>query len=97
MRKLLNRKIVEQDRIGAIGHEKFTDYNDIVPDFRATETEIVDVIGYVTGSLRQFNQRSVQAFIDQKFLSCLNWKWRERSFVKITERTYEKRTSTPHR
>jgi transposase-like protein len=23
-------------------------------------------------------------------LSCLSWKWRERSFVKITERTYEK-------
>jgi hypothetical protein len=25
------------------------------------------VIGYVTGSMRQFNQRSVQAFIDQRF------------------------------
>ncbi len=25
-------------------------------------------------------------------LSCLSWKWRERSSVKITERTYEKRT-----
>jgi hypothetical protein len=38
-----------------------------LPVFRTTETEIVDVIGYVTGSMRQFNQRSVQAFIDQKF------------------------------
>jgi hypothetical protein len=28
MRKLLNRKIVEQDRKCAICHEEFTDYND---------------------------------------------------------------------
>jgi hypothetical protein len=34
MRKLLNRKIVEQDRMCAICHEEFTDYNDIVPDHR---------------------------------------------------------------
>jgi hypothetical protein len=34
MRKLLNRKIVEQDRTCAICHEEFTDYNDIVPDHR---------------------------------------------------------------
>ena len=32
MRKLINRKIVEQDRKCAICHEEFTDYNDIVPD-----------------------------------------------------------------
>jgi len=32
MRKLLNRKIVEQDRKCAICHQEFTDYNDIVPD-----------------------------------------------------------------
>jgi hypothetical protein len=32
MRKLLNRKIVEQDRICAICHFEFTDYNDVVPD-----------------------------------------------------------------
>jgi hypothetical protein len=31
MRKLLNRKIVEQGRMCAICHEEFTDYNDIVP------------------------------------------------------------------
>ncbi len=31
MRKLLNRKIVEQDKECAICHEEFTDYNDIVP------------------------------------------------------------------
>jgi hypothetical protein len=30
-------------------------------------------------------------------LSCLNWKWRERSSVKITERTYEKRAQALHR
>jgi hypothetical protein len=34
MRKLLNRKIVEQDRTCAICHEEFTDYNDIVPEHR---------------------------------------------------------------
>jgi hypothetical protein len=31
MRKLLNRKIVGQDRKCAICHEEFTDYNEIVP------------------------------------------------------------------
>ena len=31
MRKLLNRKIVEQDRKCAICREEFTDYNDVVP------------------------------------------------------------------
>lgn len=31
MRKLLNRKIVDQDRKCAIGHEEFTDYDDLVP------------------------------------------------------------------
>src|SRR5450759_5476725 len=34
MRKLLNRKIVEQDRKCAICHEEFMDYSDIVPDHR---------------------------------------------------------------
>jgi hypothetical protein len=34
MRKLLNRKIVEQERICPICHEEFTDYNDIVPDHK---------------------------------------------------------------
>ena len=34
MRKLLNRKIVEQDRKCAICHEEFTEYNDVVPDHR---------------------------------------------------------------
>ena len=34
MRKLLNRKIIEQDRVCAICREEFTDYNDIVPDHR---------------------------------------------------------------
>ena len=32
MRKLLNRKIIEQDRKCAICHEEFSDYGDIVPD-----------------------------------------------------------------
>lgn len=32
MRKLLNRKIVDQDRRYAICHNEFTDCNDIVPD-----------------------------------------------------------------
>jgi hypothetical protein len=30
-------------------------------------------------------------------LSCLSWKWRRRSSVKITERTYEKRAQALHR
>ena len=34
MRKLLNRKIVEQDRKCAICHEEFTEYNDVVPDHK---------------------------------------------------------------
>lgn len=34
MRKLLNRKIVEQDRKCAICHEEFTDYNDTSPTTR---------------------------------------------------------------
>ncbi len=38
-----------------------------LPVFRTTETEIVDMMGYVTSSMRQFNQRSVQALVDQKF------------------------------
>jgi hypothetical protein len=32
MRKLLNRKIVAQNRACAICHEAFTNYNDVVPD-----------------------------------------------------------------
>ena len=34
MRKLLNRKIVQQVGICAICREDFTDYNDVVPDHR---------------------------------------------------------------
>ena len=34
MRKLVNRKIVEQNGICPICEEKFTDYNDVVPDHK---------------------------------------------------------------
>ena len=34
MRKLLNQKIMNQDRKCAICHEEFSDHNDIVPDHR---------------------------------------------------------------
>ena len=34
MRKVMNRKIVEQKRMCAICHIEFTDYNDIVPDHK---------------------------------------------------------------
>jgi hypothetical protein len=34
MRKLLNRKTIEQDRKCAICREGFTDYNDVVPDHK---------------------------------------------------------------
>jgi len=38
MRKLLNRKVIEQHREGAICHEEFTDYNVVVvvPDHKIT-------------------------------------------------------------
>ena len=39
MRKLLNRKIVEQDRKCAICHEEFTDYSDVVPDHTGIRKE----------------------------------------------------------
>src|SRR5215467_11881408 len=44
MRKLLNRKIVGQDRICAICHFEFTDHNDEVPDHGITFqwTEVAD-------------------------------------------------------
>ena len=34
MRKLLKRKVAEQNRICAICHHEFTDYNDVVPDHK---------------------------------------------------------------
>ena len=34
MRKLMNRKVLQQGGICAICHEEFTDYNDIVPDHK---------------------------------------------------------------
>jgi hypothetical protein len=34
MRKLLKRKVVEQNNQCAICHEEFTDYNDVVPDHK---------------------------------------------------------------
>ena len=34
MRKVLDRKIVEQNRMCAICHIEFTEYNDIVPDHK---------------------------------------------------------------
>jgi len=36
------------------------------------------------------------ADIRELVVSCLSWKWRERSSVKITERTYEERTQALH-
>jgi len=37
----------------------FADGGYELPVFRTAETEIVDMIAYVTGSMRQLNQRSV--------------------------------------
>jgi hypothetical protein len=34
MRKLMNRKVLQQGGICPICHEEFTDYNDIVPDHK---------------------------------------------------------------
>lgn len=39
MRKLLNRKIVEQDRKCATCHEEFTDYSDVAPDHTGIRKE----------------------------------------------------------
>jgi len=41
MRKLVNRKIVEQDRICAICHSEFRDYNDVVPDHSTHDSTCV--------------------------------------------------------
>jgi hypothetical protein len=53
MRKLLNRKIVEQNRICPICREEFTDYNDVVPDH-------IDPKG-MGGAWRDDNSDNVQA------------------------------------
>src|SRR5580693_2146040 len=55
--------------------------------------------------LAQLGQRSTLAKCCQAtasgtstvILSCLSWKWRKRSSVKITERTYEEGTEAFHR
>jgi len=36
MRKLLNRKVIEQHREGAICHQEFTDYDVVVPGHKIT-------------------------------------------------------------
>jgi hypothetical protein len=43
-----------------------TDGGHELPIFRTTQTEIVDVISYVTSRMGYFDQRRVQAFVDQK-------------------------------
>lgn len=45
MRKLLKRKIIEQDRMCAMCHEEFIDYNDIVPDHQESQRNGASVAG----------------------------------------------------
>ena len=40
--------------------------------------------------------REIAAMVRMQAVSRLSWKWRERSSVKIAERTYEKRTQALH-
>jgi hypothetical protein len=54
---------MENKKVGTIVRDKRVilgvDGGHELPVFRTAETEIVDMIGYVTGSMCQFNQRSV--------------------------------------
>jgi TnpA family transposase len=46
---------------------------------------------------RAINWELISQQYDQVVMYCLSWNWRERSFVKITERTYEKRAQALYR
>src|ERR1700688_278453 len=64
MRKLLNRKIVEQDKKCAICHEEFTDYSDVVPDHRNPK----GMGGALVGGderVREAHRESVRVALDQ--------------------------------
>jgi len=54
---------MENKKVGTIVRDKRVilgaDGGHELPVFRTAETEIVDMIGYVTSSMCQFNQRSV--------------------------------------
>ena len=53
MRKLVNRKIVEQGRICPICHFEFTDYNDVVPDHKTPKG--------IGGALHDDHPENIQA------------------------------------
>lgn len=61
---------VESEEIGAIVCDERvvvpTDYAHELPVFGTAETKIVYVIGGMTSRMHQFDQRRMQAFIDQK-------------------------------
>jgi hypothetical protein len=65
MRKLLNRKIVQQGGISAICHEDFTHYNDIVPDHKNpkgiggawSDDHLATTNGFTPCSIRRIGRR----------------------------------------
>jgi hypothetical protein len=72
-------------------------YLDLFSNEYGTKTcSIARIAGTLTGPLEtssgliQPNHRAFDA------MSCLSWKWRKRSSVKITERTHEKATEALH-
>ena len=63
-----------------------------------TDTLLADGDGVYHPGL--FNDRLIlglKGTMSEAELSCLSWKWRTRSSVKIAERTYEERTEALHR
>jgi hypothetical protein len=66
--------------------------------FAALELKTSRVIGQLHHRHRSQEFRQFLDVIEAQVpaVSCLSWNWRERSFVKITERTYEKRTQALH-
>ena len=47
-------------------------------------------------SARRWNRHTYELGFMKRQVSCLSWKWRKRSSVKIMERTYEERAQAPH-
>ena len=105
------QKTQEKIIVSAIQYS-FYDYDDMTPAERKQlgdearallreakqdkrTTKIVQVGPYTYGRLLDLsNQGGEDALIA---LSCLSWKWRKRSSVKIAERTYEKGKKALHR
>src|SRR5271165_2620683 len=55
------------------------------------------LLEYIQKNTRVASVRAAMEETREAVLSCLSWKWRKRSSVKIAERTYEKGTKALHR